>query len=134
MANDVKQQAVIAALLSETTLEGAAAKAGISYPTLYRMMKEEAFRSACRDVQRDAMTQAMARLRVNAIKAVDTLESVMSNPGPRARAQVAAARAYLEYAFRVHELDDLQERIERLERQARGESDDWTEVTYDHGR
>lgn len=100
-------------------------------------MKEESFISEYRAAQREAMTQATARLRVNAIKAVETLESVMKEPGPRAMARVAAARAYLEFALRAHELDDLAARIEQLERQAKGESSDgWNEVNqnYDSGQ
>lgn len=135
MSSELRQQTVIAALLSEPTLEGAATRAGISYPTLYRLMREEAFISEYRAAQREAMQQATARLRVNAIKAVDTLESVMAEPGPRAMARVAAARAYLEFALRAHELDDLAARIEQLEKQARRESsEEWEGVNYGYER
>jgi hypothetical protein len=133
LASELRHETVIAALLSESSLEAAAARAGISYVTLWRMLRDQDFNKAYKAAQREAMSQATARMKANAMQAVTTLETVMSEPGPRARAQVAAARAYLEFALRALELDDLQSRLDALEGKLSGKADEWGNVRYDFG-
>lgn len=118
----VERHAAIIALLKEPTIEKAAQQLGVAESTLYRWLNDESFKAEYKAAQRQALGRASARLKVNAVKAVETLEDVMTSPKPQAMARVAAARAFLEFALKLHELDDLQERIEALEA-AQGKQD-----------
>ena len=111
-----KQAQAISALLSEPTLEKAATKAKVGDRTLRRWLREPFFAAAYRDARRNAVGQAIARLQQVSSDAVDALHSVMTDsamPGP---ARVAAARTVLELSIKGVEIEDLQERIETLER------------------
>jgi hypothetical protein len=131
-----KRHMVMLALLSEPTIEGAAAKTGMSDSTIYRLMRDDAFMAELRIIQRKALGRAMARLSMSAMKAVQTLEDVMDNGKAHSMARVAASRTCLEFAVRWLEIDDLAARIEELERRAaNGDRPDWIEVgSYESGQ
>jgi hypothetical protein len=56
------QERAIIALLSEPTLKAAAASASISETTLWRWLREPAFKDAYRKARSDALAQATAKL------------------------------------------------------------------------
>ncbi len=111
-----KQQKAIAALLTEPTVERAAARVGIGHRTLHRWQHEDVtFANAYRDARRAAVTQAIARLQQASSAAVTTLESVMADDTERGATRVAAARVVLQLALRAVELEDLEQRVAMLE-------------------
>jgi hypothetical protein len=112
------QERAIFALLSEPTLKAAAASASISETTLWRWLREPAFKDAYRKARSDALAQATAKLQALAAEAVDTLVEVHRNREIGAHIRVSAARAILELAYKVHEIEDLEARIEALEEAA----------------
>jgi hypothetical protein len=118
-----KLEEFIAAMLVQPTVEAAARSAGISYVTAWRWMKDEAVIARYRAARRDAMQHAMARLEQAASGAVECLMEVQSK-GESESARVSAARCILETAMRSVELNDIQERLDRLERIAKG---GWTD-------
>src|SRR5262245_58732748 len=94
-----KREQAIAALLSEATVEQAAAKAGVGYATLRRWLQEPGFVGAYRHARRRRVEGAVGRIQVATGQAVDTLVAVAKNAakdGDRVRAAVAL----LDYAFR----------------------------------
>ncbi|HYT93653.1 MAG TPA: hypothetical protein VEL76_33350 [Gemmataceae bacterium] len=94
-----KQEAVIAALLSEPTHAAAAAKAGISAATLQRWLRLPAFHSAYRRARRELVAGAIGRLQAATGLAVDTLLAVAKD-GKRDGDRVRAAIALLDHALR----------------------------------
>ncbi|HYT94916.1 MAG TPA: hypothetical protein VEL76_39735 [Gemmataceae bacterium] len=94
-----KQEAVIAALLSEPTHAAAAAKAGISAATLRRWLRLPAFRAAYRRARRELVAGAIGRLQAATGLAVDTLLAV-ARDGKRDGDRVRAAVALLDHALR----------------------------------
>jgi len=70
-----KQEAVIAALLTEPTHAAAAATAGVSEATLHRWLLLPEFQAAYRKARRAAVESAIGRLQQRAGKAVETLEN-----------------------------------------------------------
>jgi hypothetical protein len=108
----------IAALLAYPSLEGAAQSVGIGIATAGRWMKDPAVVERYRAARRDAMQHALARLEQAASASVECLMDVQSQ-GSSESARVSAARCILETALRVVELNDVQERIEKLERIAK---------------
>jgi hypothetical protein len=94
-----KQEAAIAALLTEPSYARAAAAAGISEGTLYRWLHLPAFRTAFRQARRELVEAGVGRLQAATAHAVEALVAVARH-GRRDGDRVRAANALLEHAFR----------------------------------
>lgn len=108
-----RAEAAIGALLTCSTLEAAAEQAGIVPSTLRRWLVEPAFQQRFREARRQAVEQAVAALQRAASESVETLQRNLTCGVPTA--EIAAAKAILDQAFRGLEVIDLVERIEQLE-------------------
>ena len=84
-------------------------------PNLYRWLDNPDFMAAYRYARRKAFAQATGRLQQVANKAVDTLESIMDDKLAPAHAKTSAATAVLRYGREGIELEDLSDRVEKLE-------------------
>src|SRR5690606_12384514 len=111
------QEKAIIALLAEPSLARAAAACGIGERTLYRWLREPAFRSAYRQARREAFSHAIALTQRYAPLAVQTLGKVMADDSAPHTARVQAATSLLRFGRDGVELEDLQERLEALEAQ-----------------
>jgi hypothetical protein len=100
-----KQEALIAALLSEGTHAAAASKAGLSEATLYRWLRLPAFRAAYRQARRELVECAVGRIQAATGRAVDTLLSVAKD-GQKESDRVRDAVALLDHALRGTEQGD----------------------------
>ncbi len=133
-SQDRKIERMILALLTSRTLKDAAKVLGCHPRTLMRHQKHEAFQAQYKEVKRALLGQATARLRAESGAAVAALAQVVATGdswtepvffqgkvcgkvkkfSPAAR--VSAATKIIELALRAHEIEDLTERLERLER------------------
>src|SRR4051794_30601611 len=104
-----REDAAVAALLSERTIAEAAAKAGIGESTLLRWMAEPEFKARCRAARREVVEGAIGRLQQAATDAVDALARNLSCGIPAV--EVGAARTVLDQAIKAVELVDLAERV-----------------------
>lgn len=117
-----KQEALIAALLTEPTHAAAASKAGISEATLHRWLHRPEFQAAHRQARRSLVEAAIARLQQSASKAVEALERNLTCGQPSH--EIRAALGILEHAVEGIELLDVVQRVEELEhllKELRGE-------------
>lgn len=113
-----QQEKTISALLSANTLEAAARKAEISKRTLLRWLDEPAFRDAYAKAKRDVLRTATAILTRDSGKAALTLTKIFSGkPKENLGPLVSAARATLRLALDSFVLEDLEERLRKLEQQ-----------------
>src|SRR5262249_14639977 len=94
-----KQEALIAALLTEPTHAAAAVQAGISKATMYRWLQLPAFRAAYRQARRELVEAAIGRIQAATGQAVNALLAV-ANQGRRDSDRVRAASALLNHACR----------------------------------
>jgi hypothetical protein len=94
-----RQEALIAALLTEPTYAAAAVKAGVSETTLYRWMHLPSFRAAYRQARRELVEGAIGRMQAAIGQSVETLQEIARH-GRRDGDRVRAATALLEHAFR----------------------------------
>lgn len=108
-----KQESVLAALLTEVTMEQAAKKAGVSNTTLWRYLQLPAFRTAYQQARRQIVEESIALLQRASKRAVATLVKNLDSGSPSV--EVTSARVILEQSFRGVELLELQERVQMLE-------------------
>lgn len=101
-----KQEALIAALLTEPTYRAAAALAGVGERTLYRWLHLPTFREAYRRARRELVEQAIGRVQAANGQAVDALLAVVRQ-GRKDSDRVRAAIALLEFAGRGLATADL---------------------------
>jgi hypothetical protein len=94
-----KQEAVIAALLIESSYAAAAARAGVGKTTLFRWMQRPAFRAAYLRARRELVESAIGRIQTATGQAVETLLAV-TREGRRDSDRVRAAIALLHHALR----------------------------------
>ena len=113
-----RQEQAIVALLEHPTLEKAAVALGVSDVTLWRWMQQPEFQEAYRKARREAFSQSVARLQHASQAAVGTLLRVMTDRESPAASRVRAADVVLQTALRGMEMEDLEARLDRLERLA----------------
>jgi hypothetical protein len=111
-----KREQAIAALLTHRNVEAAAHAVGISVTTLLRWMKDPEFQAAYQEARRTVFAQTLARLQDAAGAAVTTVLKVMLDPNAPAGTRLRAAEIVLEQAVRTSELEDIVDRLSKLER------------------
>ena len=112
-----KAELFIAALLSNKSIEEASKKAGISTISGRRWLRDAQFVEQFRRTRQEVMKHVVARVQRASAEALDTLCHVQMK-GDSDSVRVTAAKAVLDLAFKVHELEEIEQRIEKLERQA----------------
>lgn len=111
-----KKELAVAALLQSATIKEAAEKVGIAEITLWRWLKEEEeFRNAFREAKREAVSLAISRVQQICGEAVETLREIMLT-GQAESPRVQAARAILELALKALEIEEMEKRLEELEK------------------
>ena len=116
-----EQERAILSMVNEPTVRKAAEAAGVSEGTIYRWLREPGFSAAYRAARRENFRHAIALTQRYAPAAVQTLMKVMQDPGAGHAAKVSAATTLLKFSRESIELDDLVERVEMLEQQAKDE-------------
>jgi hypothetical protein len=107
-----KQDAIIAALLSEPTYAKAAAKAGIAESTLNRWLAIPEFAEAFRQARERATENARDQLQLLNQAAVETLQRNLTCGKPAV--EYLAAKAILELSQKFREDAELAEKLETL--------------------
>ncbi|MBX3363141.1 MAG: hypothetical protein KF866_00115 [Phycisphaeraceae bacterium] len=113
------QQRAILALLQEPSIAKAARAARVGNRTLHSWLDDPKFVTAFRRAKRHVFEQAISLTHRYTALAVNTLAKVMVDPAAPYAPRVTAAAAILRFSRDTIELEDLQERVELLERQSR---------------
>lgn len=110
----VREQAILA-LLSERTLERAAARSGVNERTLRRWLTEDAAFTAEYEAARRATFQAavsrIASLTARAVEALEDLLGDTKHPAVR----LGAARTVAEIGMHQHDADTIVRKLEEIE-------------------
>jgi hypothetical protein len=104
----------VAALLVNANVEQAAAAAKISSASSWRYPRDPEVLTRLRAACRHTMQESKALLQAASIEAVSLLRQVLRECESQST-QVAAARTVLEMALRAVELDDVEQRLSKLE-------------------
>lgn len=110
-----KRELFIACLLTEPNIREAAKKAGIGEATGWRWLQDPDFLKEYQDARRMAVSQAIAQLQQASTQAVATLQAIMLDDNAPAASRVTAAKTTLEMSLKAVELEDLAQRIDKLE-------------------
>ena len=110
-----RQEAGLQALLANPCVRDAAEAIGVAENTLHRWLGEKAFAAAYREARHQAMQHTLGHLQASSQVAVDTLKDVMKNPEAPASSRVSAARAVLDFATRLAEVEQFEERLAVVE-------------------
>jgi hypothetical protein len=113
-----KQEDAIAALLTQRNIEEAARSAGIGTRTLLRWLKLPEFQTAYREARRAAFGQAVARLQQGTSAAATTLLKLLIEPNTPASVRARVADSIFNHAARAIEIEEIEERLSNLERDA----------------
>ena len=108
-----RHEAVIVALLAYPKFKDAAAAAGVSEATVWRLMQREDFQRRYREAQEKAFDGALGTLQGAATEAIAALQKNLSCGMPAA--EVGAAKAILDFSLKAREQFDYAQRIRTLE-------------------
>lgn len=117
------QARALAALMTTASVQEAAEMAGLSERTVYRYLSSETFQDALRAARRAAIQDATGVLQGATAEAVSTLRRNLHSG--KAPTEVRAAQIILDAAMKAAELQDLEERLARLEEMASREGSRW---------
>jgi hypothetical protein len=107
--------AIVAALLTEPTLEGAAGALGLSIPLLIALVRAGPVADALRDAQRAQAAVEAARRGSYASIALDALAGILVDPEASAASRVAAAAQLVAVHERATDRAVLEDRVAALE-------------------
>lgn len=111
----LEDEAIIAALIAEGSVKGAAASLKCTVRTLYERMKKPEFKELYAQAKGEILKQATAKLQGNLCGAIDTLADIMKDEDTAKQTRVNSAVSILQYAARFTETTDILERLEAIE-------------------
>lgn len=115
MAN---KETVLAALLTSSTKQEAAKKAGLSDRQLRRYLEKADFHAEYQRRKSQMIEDATQQLQNSLTGAIQALSEIAEDTEAAHTARIQAARAILLYCVRYTETADILPRIERLEEQS----------------
>lgn len=113
-----KMELAIISLLTAPSMAEAAKQAGVGQNTLWRWLKEPAFKEKYQEAKREAVSQAVARLQQLSSTSVDVLNEIANDSEAPASSRVSAAKTIIEMAIKAVELEDIVARVDQLEQLA----------------
>ncbi len=112
-----QQRRAIAALLTERDIRAAALKCEVSERVLYRWLELPEFKAELRAASKQAIDTAILRLSELSGQAVDTLREVMTDTATPPGTRVQAANIALARLLDLRELQELEERLQKIEKE-----------------
>ena len=107
-------EALLIALACGSTVEAAAAKAGLGERTVYRRLEDPDFRDQLQEFRGKMVERASAMLSASGMEAVKTLLGLLERSIPHA-VRLGAAKAILEIGMKLRDLLEVEQRLSALE-------------------
>ena len=107
--------ALVVAVAAGLTNKQAAEQASVSESTVYRRLREPAFKQQVSEARAATVEQASARLTSASLMAIQTLLQLLDAESESVR--LGSARAILELGVKFREAQELEARIAQLEQQ-----------------
>jgi hypothetical protein len=110
-----KQDAAVAALLTQGTIRQAAQAVGIDETTLRRWLKDPAFQQVYYQARADLLQHSLGHVAEGLVHGALVLRRVLQDAEAGASAKVAAVRLLYDLAFKDRELEAFETRLAALE-------------------
>ena len=108
---------IVAAVMASRTLEQAAATLGVSYTSLYRMLKKEPTRTLLAEARQGLLDSVLQNLQGAMSEAVLVLRWVIRNEALAPGVRVRAAIGLLDCGLKAVNLLEIERRLAELEKQ-----------------
>ena len=109
------------AVLTSPNRKAAAEKAGISYTTLRRYLKNSEFKTVLQETKKALFGEAMQKAQAYSLDALETLQAVHKNPVLNESARVSAAKGILELAIQLHSMEAIESELAELRKAVMGD-------------
>ncbi|MGO9094763.1 MAG: helix-turn-helix domain-containing protein [Bryobacteraceae bacterium] len=116
----VREQKLIAAMLSCRTLDEAAKVSGINRRTLYRARQDAGFMAKYKAAADELLESTINQLRSNAAEAASMLRQIATDTQQPGNSRVRAAEVTLTTLLKAVETEDILRRIAALEKATEG--------------
>lgn len=116
MGKRLQNEEIIAALIAEGTIKGAAASLKCTTRTLYDRMKKPEFKALYTQAKGEILKAATAKLQGQVSGAIDTLVEIRDDKEAPKQTRANCAVNILQYAARFTETTDIIERLEEVEK------------------
>ena len=103
-------------ILTCSTYEEAAEKAGVSKSTIYRLRKKPDFQEVINQVKNSMFQETMHKAQGYCMESLEVLRSIMNDVTATDSSRVSAARTILELGINADERENIIRKIEELER------------------
>ncbi len=115
-----RQGKALIALLETGSVRRAAKACGMGETSLYRWMSDPDFQAAFRAARRQVVEATLSQLQTDSARAAEILLEIAGDANSAPAARVSACRTIISQAVDAVALVDLQERVDGLERIAKG--------------
>ncbi|MGA2775654.1 MAG: phBC6A51 family helix-turn-helix protein [Candidatus Omnitrophota bacterium] len=109
-----RQLVVINHLICASSIEEVSRNAKVSKPTLYKWLKDEAFKAELKRQRDEVVKESLNRLKHATMKATEGLIKLIDSSRPELRRWVC--KDIIDYALKSVELEDIEERLDKVER------------------
>ena len=110
-----KDEALIAALLSNPTVRAAAKAVGRSETQVYARLRDPDFKSRYDSARHELLERSTAALQGHLSEAVETMAAIMRDREAPQQTRLNAAEAIMRNSLKLTEQTDIIERLDRLE-------------------
>lgn len=111
-----KQHRFLTAMLEEQSIDAAAKTARITRATAYKYLDDDEFRKELQAARRTIIDGISNRLRKLGTKAIDTLNENLTDVEATPATKNSTAKIILEFIYRSHELENVTERLDEMEK------------------
>lgn len=111
-----KKLKALEALIAEDTVEKAAKAAGIGRNSMYRYLRDPEFDRELKKAKRQLVNRAILRLQQSCGDASRALAEIARDKEAPPSSRVSAAKEILSNALKAIELEEVQERLESIEK------------------
>ena len=111
----MKDEVIIAALLTSATVREAAATAGVTTATIYNKLKNARFKEKFTKAKTNLLAQTTTYLQANTAEAIKIIKGIADDEETNPQTRLLACRALCDYSIKFTEQIDILTRLENLE-------------------
>lgn len=108
--------------MTQPTVRKAAQSVGVPESTVYRWLRRDDFKKEYNAKKMQMVAEASSYLQIKLVDATETILAIMQDKTAPSQSRLNAARSVYEYALKLAELRDVEDRVNELERLRREEN------------